>query len=96
MKVGALCIKKKACILTHLPIPSTSDFGHLHIDAYVSAAGKLFHIKGITYIADIITELNDFEVKQEGDAIMLAKCDDLDINTLITDVELKQALLKMK
>ena len=56
----------------------------------------MFHIKGITYIADIITELNDFEVKQEGDAIMLAKCDDLDINTLITDVELKQALLKMK
>lgn len=73
----------------------TEVYGTFNIDAYVSAAGKLFHIKGITYIADIITELNDFEVKKEGDALMLAKCDDLDINTLITDVELKLALLKL-
>lgn len=84
---------------TQQPKYSDSDTevsGTFNVDAYISVADKLFHIKGISYIADIITELNDFEVKKEGDALMLAKCDDLDINTLITDVELKQSLLKLK
>ena len=66
--------------------------GEFVITANIKIENQLFKIKGIKYIADVIHLLNDFEVKKNGDAIMLAKCNDLGIDTLRTDDELQQAL----
>ena len=66
--------------------------GEFSINAYIKFQSNLYKISGISYVADVVHLLDDFEVKKEGDAIILAKCSDLNIDKLITDNELKRAL----
>lgn len=69
--------------------------GMFHVDANIKQFDKLFKIKGIGYTADVIHHIRKFEVKKKGENIMLAKCDELGIDTLLTDQEIKDALKRL-
>ena len=69
--------------------------GMFTVEANIKAFDRLFKIKGIRYKADIVHHIKNFEVKKEGEALLLAQCEDLSIDTLLTDREIKEALRKL-
>lgn len=69
--------------------------GIFSVEANIKVFSQLFKIKGIKFKADIIHHIRDFEIKKEGETIILAQCEDLAIDTLLTDWEIKDALRRM-
>ena len=70
--------------------------GKMLIDAYLKFYDILIPIKGIAY-TDVPIERGSetFTIEAQGNATILIKSDKLDVNKLITDVELKTAMEKV-
>ena len=71
--------------------------GEFPIDAYFKFFEILVPIKGIAYKdVPIVRGKEDLVIEMRGNATILIKSDKLGVNKLITDVDLKNAILKMQ
>lgn len=74
------------------PMDATEVDGVFNIEAYIKVNGNLFSIKGLKYHIPILHHTETFTIESEGDAKLLIKCDKLNINKLITDIEMINAI----
>lgn len=74
------------------PMDATTVDGIFNIEAYIKVNGRLFSIKGLKYNIPILHHTETFTIESKGDAKMLIKCDKLNINKLITDIEMTNAI----
>lgn len=66
--------------------------GIFNIEAYIKVNGNLFSIKGLKYHIPILHHTETFTIESKGDAKIMIKCDRLNINKLITDIEMTNAI----
>lgn len=74
------------------PMDATTVDGSFNIEAYIKVNGSLFSIKGLKYNIPILHHTETFTIESNGDAKMLIKCDKLNINKLITNIEMTNAI----
>ena len=71
---------------------ATEVDGVFNIKAYIKVNDNLFSIKGLKYHMPILHHTETFTIESEGDAKLLIKCDKLNINKLMTDIEMINAI----
>lgn len=71
---------------------ATEVDGVFNIEAYIKVNGNMFSIKGLKYHIPILHHTETFTIESEGDAKLLIKCDKLNINKLMTDIEMINAI----
>lgn len=74
------------------PMDAATVDGIFNIEAYIKVNDNLFSIKGLKYHIPILHNTETFTIESQGDAKMLIKCDKLNINKLITDIEMTNAI----
>lgn len=77
------------------PMDATEVDGIFNISAYVKVHERLFAIKGIKYHIPIQRTKETFTIKSNGNATMLVKSDNLGVNKLITDTDMRNAISKV-
>lgn len=77
------------------PMDATEVDGVFNIKAYIKINDSLFSIKGLKYHISVLHHTETFTIESKGDAKMLIKCDRLNINKLITDLEMTNAIKRV-
>jgi len=70
--------------------------GTFLIDAYIKVNDYLLYVDKIKYCIPVDKITDCFVVMKEGDPCLLFECESLGINKLITNIEMKEALSKLK
>lgn len=89
--VGNLCKEQQP----KFPMDATEVDGVFNIKAYIKINDSLFSIKGLKYHISVLHHTETFTIESKGDAKMLIKCDRLNINKLITDLEMTNAIKRV-
>lgn len=69
--------------------------GKFEISAFIKVNERFFRIKGINYKVPIINEEETFTIEAKENATILVKSERLNINTLITNSDIKEAINNM-
>lgn len=77
------------------PMDATEVDGVFNIKAYIKINDSLFSIKGLKYHISVLHHTETFTIESKGDAKMLIKCDRLNINKLITNLEMTNAIKRV-